>query len=114
MSFGTTGRCAPFDDELVQRLESHSFDPLTLLQWRNSELDFSSVGALQASLSEIPTEPGLTRAPLAEDILVLDHAARDEWNWRPHYQLETMITDMLQHLSRKLGRPLHAPVRLSS
>ncbi len=77
-TFGTTGRCAPFDDELVQRLESHSFDPLTLLQWRNSELDFSSVGALQASLSEIPTEPGLTRAPLAEDILVLDHAARDE------------------------------------
>ncbi len=76
-TFGTTGRCAPFDDELVQRLESHAFDPLTLLQWRNSALDFSSVGALQASLSEIPAEPGLTRAPLAEDILVLDHAARD-------------------------------------
>src|SRR5690606_31048868 len=62
-TFGTTGRCAPFDDELVRALESHAFDPLTLLQWRNSELDFSSVGALQASLSEIPTEPGLTRAP---------------------------------------------------
>ena len=25
-----------------------------------------------------PTEPGLTRAPIAEDILVLEHAARDE------------------------------------
>ena len=25
-----------------------------------------------------PTEPGLTRAPVAEDILVLEHAARDE------------------------------------
>ena len=77
-TFGTTGRCAPFDDELVQRLESHSFEPLKLLQWRNSDLDFASIGALQASLSEIPTEPGLTRAPLAEDILVLEHAARDE------------------------------------
>jgi ATP-dependent RNA helicase SUPV3L1/SUV3 len=77
-TFGTTGRCAPFDDELVQRLESHSFEPLKLLQWRNSDLDFSSIGALQASLSEIPTEPGLTRAPLAEDFLVLEHAARDE------------------------------------
>lgn len=77
-TFGTTGRCAPFDDELVQRLESHSFDPLTLLQWRNSDLDFSSVGALQASLAEIPTEQGLTRAPVAEDILILEHAARDE------------------------------------
>ena len=77
-TFGTTGRCAPFDDELVQRLESHSFEPLKLLQWRNSDLDFSSIGALQASLSEVPTEVGLTRAPLAEDILVLEHAARDD------------------------------------
>ncbi len=76
-TFGTTGRCAPFDDELVQRLESHAFDPLTVLQWRNSDLDFSSIGALQASLAEIPTEQGLTRAPVAEDILVLEHAARD-------------------------------------
>ena len=77
-TFGTTGRCAPFDDELVQRLESHSFEPLKLLQWRNSDLDFASIGALQASLSETPTEAGLTRAPLAEDFLVLEHAARDE------------------------------------
>jgi len=77
-TFGTTGRCAPFDDELVQQLESHSFEPLKLLQWRNSDLDFASIGALQASLSEVPTEAGLTRAPLAEDILVLEHAARDE------------------------------------
>ena len=77
-TFGTTGRSAPFDDELVQQLESHSFEPLKLLQWRNSDLDFSSIGALQASLSEVPTEAGLTRAPLAEDFLVLEHAARDE------------------------------------
>jgi ATP-dependent RNA helicase SUPV3L1/SUV3 len=75
-TFGTTGRCPPFDDELVQRLESHNFEPLKLLQWRNSDLDFSSIGALQASLSLVPEEPGLTRAPVAEDILVLEHVAR--------------------------------------
>jgi ATP-dependent RNA helicase SUPV3L1/SUV3 len=33
---------------------------------------------LQASLAMTPTEQGLTRAPVAEDILVLEHAARDE------------------------------------
>ena len=77
-TFGTTGRCSPFDDELVHQIESHSFEPLKLLQWRNSNLEFSSLGALLASLSEVPSEPGLTRAPLAEDILVLEHAARDE------------------------------------
>src|SRR5262249_17113008 len=77
-TFGTTGRCPPFDTELVQALEAHSFEPLKLMQWRNSELDFSSIGALQATLGMTPAENGLTRAPIAEDILVLDHAARDE------------------------------------
>jgi ATP-dependent RNA helicase SUPV3L1/SUV3 len=77
-TFGTTGRCPPFETELVQALESHSFEPLKLLQWRNTALDFSSLGALQATLSATPDESGLTRAPLAEDILVLDHAARDD------------------------------------
>jgi ATP-dependent RNA helicase SUPV3L1/SUV3 len=77
-TFGTTGRCPPFETELVQALESHSFEPIKMLQWRNTALDFSSVGALQASLSETPKENGLTRAPIAEDILVLEHAARDD------------------------------------
>ncbi len=77
-SFGTTGRCAPFDAELVHALESHSFEPLKVLQWRNSELDFSSLGALAASLAMSPQTPGLTRAPIGEDIMVFEHAARDE------------------------------------
>ena len=77
-TFGTTGRCPPFETDIVQALESHSFEPLKQLQWRNTALDFISVGALQASLSEVPKEDGLTRAPVAEDILVLDHASRDE------------------------------------
>src|SRR5438105_465633 len=77
-TFGTTGRCPPFETELAQALESHSFEPIKVLQWRNTALDFSSVGALQASLAETPKQNGLTRAPIAEDILVLDHAARDD------------------------------------
>ncbi|RYC33795.1 helicase [Lichenibacterium minor] len=77
-TFGTTGRCPGFEEELVEALEEHRFDPVTTLQWRNSDLDFSSIAALQASLEIFPNEHGLTRAPLAEDVLVLDIAARDE------------------------------------
>jgi ATP-dependent RNA helicase SUPV3L1/SUV3 len=77
-TFGTTGRCPPFETELAQALESHTFEPVKIVQWRNTDLDFSSVGALQASLAAAPTETALTRAPVAEDILVLDHAVRDE------------------------------------
>jgi ATP-dependent RNA helicase SUPV3L1/SUV3 len=77
-TFGTTGRCEPFEPELVQSLESHSFEPVKVLQWRNTQLDFASIGALQASLAATPEQQGLTRAPIAEDIRVLDHAVRDD------------------------------------
>jgi ATP-dependent RNA helicase SUPV3L1/SUV3 len=77
-TFGTSGRCPPFETELVQALESHSFEPVKFVQWRNSDLDFSSIGALQATLGAPPSESALARAPVAEDILVLDHAARED------------------------------------
>jgi ATP-dependent RNA helicase SUPV3L1/SUV3 len=86
-TFGTTGRCPPFDNELVQALESHTFEPVKQVQWRNTDLDFSSIGALQATLAMAPTEAALARAPTAEDILVLDHASREDdvraWTTKP-------------------------------
>src|SRR5436853_616553 len=77
-TFGTTGRCPMFEPELVEALESHAFESVKVVQWRNSALDFKSLGALQASLAALPTEHGLTRAPTGEDIQVLEHAARDD------------------------------------
>ena len=86
-TFGTTGRCPPFENELVQALESHTFEPVKMVQWRNTDLDFSSIGALQATLAVAPTETALARAPTAEDILVLDHASREDdvraWTTKP-------------------------------
>jgi ATP-dependent RNA helicase SUPV3L1/SUV3 len=76
-TFGTTGRCAPFEPELVNALQNHTFDSVKMLQWRNSKLDFASLGALQVSLAVSPSHEVLTRAPIAEDLRVLDHAARD-------------------------------------
>jgi ATP-dependent RNA helicase SUPV3L1/SUV3 len=76
-TFGTTGRCAPFEPELVNALQNHTFESVKVLQWRNSKLDFSSLGALQVSLALMPSHEALTRAPIAEDMRVLDHAARD-------------------------------------
>src|SRR5450830_51866 len=76
-TFGTTGRCAPFEPELVNALQNHTFESVKVLQWRNSKLDFASLGALQVSLALSPSHDALTRAPIAEDLRVLDHAARD-------------------------------------
>jgi ATP-dependent RNA helicase SUPV3L1/SUV3 len=46
-------------------------------QWRNAALDFRSLPALIESLSVPPREEGLTRAPTAEDVRVLERAAKD-------------------------------------
>ncbi len=72
------GRRLPFETELAQALESHSFEPVKVMQWRNTALDFSSLGALEATLAVTPEENGLSRAPVGEDILVLEHAGRDD------------------------------------
>ncbi len=61
----------------MNALQNHTFDSVKMLQWRNSKLDFSSLGALQVSLALPPGHEVLTRAPIAEDQRVLDHAARD-------------------------------------
>src|SRR6202163_3246708 len=37
-TFGTTGRCTPFEPDLVHALESHSFDNVKIMQWRNTDL----------------------------------------------------------------------------
>lgn len=66
-TFGVTGQVQPFEDELVERLEGHNFQPLKAVQWRNRKLDFSSLEALNAALDEAPNHPALVRAPTATD-----------------------------------------------
>ncbi|MCQ4190681.1 helicase-related protein [Methylocystis suflitae] len=76
--FGATGRCPPFDEELIGALEDHRFDPVRTLQWRNSALDFSSIDALMHSLDQVPAHPDLVRARVADDQRALEAASRDE------------------------------------
>jgi ATP-dependent RNA helicase SUPV3L1/SUV3 len=76
-TFGVTGRVDPLDDGLIEQIESHHFDSLKVLQWRNSALDFSSANALRNSLDAAPKEEGLARAPVSDDVTALEHLLRD-------------------------------------
>ena len=71
-TFGVTGRVAPFEDELVEQLECHVFQPLKMLQWRNRSLDFSNYRDLIVSLELAPNRPGLTKALPASDVRALE------------------------------------------
>ncbi|MDI6837634.1 MAG: helicase-related protein, partial [Rhizobiaceae bacterium] len=75
-TFGVTGRVDPLDDELVERLESHEFDPVKVLQWRTVDFDFTSIDALRRSLDAAPRVAGLARALPAVDQQALEHLAR--------------------------------------
>ena len=39
-----------------------------------------------------------------------DTVARQEWGWQPKFDLEAMVDDMLENLSRKLAQQLNPPV----
>ncbi len=76
-SFGTTGECPPLADETAAAVEAHSFEPLDMLCWRSSDLDFHDVDALLASLTEPPSRPGLVRGNDATDLETLAALARE-------------------------------------
>ena len=49
-TFGVTGQVDPLDEELVEKIEAHDFDPVKVLQWRTADFDFSSLDALKRSI----------------------------------------------------------------
>jgi ATP-dependent RNA helicase SUPV3L1/SUV3 len=76
-TFGVTGQLAPFEDEIVERLETHAFDPLPVLVWRNRDLDFSGMAGLRDSLEQASADRLLMKSFPAADLVALDTLARD-------------------------------------
>ena len=74
-TFGPTTDLGPFHPDLVEAIESHRFDPLTSLYWRNSELEFASAQALLRSLERRPPDPVLVRMRQADDHRALEALA---------------------------------------
>ncbi len=77
-TFGVTGACDPFDPDMVERIETHTFDPVRVLQWRNRDLDFRTLARLRESLRALPNEQRLTRARMADDVIALETVADDD------------------------------------
>jgi ATP-dependent RNA helicase SUPV3L1/SUV3 len=76
-TFGTTAEQGPLAPEIVEAVENHRFDPLTRLNWRNTDLRFESIEALLKSLDQRPTRPGLVQAREADDHRALQALARN-------------------------------------
>ena len=66
-TFGVTAECQPIEEEFVEAIEEHQFDPVPGLQWRSEKIDFSSISALQRSLERRPPRPELYRSHREDD-----------------------------------------------
>ena len=77
-TFGVTARVDPFDDDLVQKIEGHDFEPVKVLQWRTAAFDFSSLDALKRSIETNAPVEGLARALPAVDAQALEQLSRDQ------------------------------------
>lgn len=66
-TWGSTAECPPFDDEVVERVSEHVFNPVEALQWRNPNVRFDSLPALLKSLEEQPPRDELVRARMDVD-----------------------------------------------
>ena len=75
--FGETGNCPPFGEEEWKAIEAHRFDPVDSVQWRSSDLDFSSLRSLIRSLERPSGNPVLIHNPNALDEWVLRRMSED-------------------------------------
>ena len=76
-TFGVTGECPDMDEDLVESVENHRYEPLAQAEWRNPALDFSSLPNLLRSFSSPPPLPGLKLSEEALDETTLRRMVQD-------------------------------------
>ena len=76
-TFGTTADEGLLDPGTVLAVEEHRFAPLTRVFWRNTRLNYDSVGALLRSLDERPPSAALVQARDADDHRALQLLSRN-------------------------------------
>ncbi|SEA94174.1 helicase-related protein [Rubrimonas cliftonensis] len=91
-AFGVTGEARPLDEDVVERIVEHRYDPAPKLQWRSSRLEFGTVEALLRSLEAPPKHADLIRAREADDVASLrllhgDEDVRDAARGGPQVRL---------------------------
>lgn len=75
--FGITGNCGEINSEEVENLETHKFEEIRTINWRNSNLNFNNPESLLKSLDERPKKEWLRRIHECEDEKVLKHFLKD-------------------------------------
>jgi len=81
-TFGITGDCTEINSSEVEMLETHKFDEITTIFWRNSKLNYSNIDSLIKSLDEKPDKGWLKRINECEDEKVLKFFLKDSVKYK--------------------------------
>ena len=76
-TFGVTDQIEFIPDDIVKAVESHTFQSVTQLRWRNPRLDYQSIDHLLKALNEMPAGEYFAPARQADDHLALQALARN-------------------------------------
>jgi ATP-dependent RNA helicase SUPV3L1/SUV3 len=77
-SFGTTANVEPLEDELIEKIESHNFDAVRQIRWRNLDLEFTTTRDLLRSLETLPGIEGMVSPRDPDDYNAFKTLIRDE------------------------------------
>lgn len=77
-TFGVTGEAEELDEDLVEQVVEHRFDPVEAAEWRSGRLDFDTLPDLLRSLTVTPDRHGLRLTAQALDETLLRRFAVDE------------------------------------
>ncbi len=78
-TFGVTGEAPEMDDDLVEAVQTHAYEPVQGAEWRSAALDFSSLSNLMRSLARPPGREGLKLSEESLDETTLRALAKDDW-----------------------------------
>ncbi len=70
-SFGVTGNIRGLNENTISAIENHTLSPVEKLYWRNAKLDYSSLRALDASLSSPPQSDVFIHGRMSSDHMTL-------------------------------------------
>ena len=77
-TFGVTGECDELDEDLVEQVVNHQFEPVQNAEWRNARLDFDTLPDLLRSLVQTPDRGGLKLTLPSLDETLLRRAMQDD------------------------------------
>jgi ATP-dependent RNA helicase SUPV3L1/SUV3 len=77
-TWGVTGEAQEPDEDILEQVAEHRFEPIDAAEWRNARLDFDSLPDLLRSLTVSPGVGGLSLTSEALDETLLRRAMKDE------------------------------------